>query len=361
MRKFIISLLLASSVFAHAEEDMMRLMMEARQRLIDNLAAKNIPADIVRFAAKLTDNDNPTRDKAADALLEHADRKNVITAMIIAMKNDNNDKRPNAGTVLVKIGAEALDALTTALKDNELRPRATWALSEMGETAKPAVPALMNLLKSETPMAVGDAAVALGLLGQNARAALPLLIEALKNEDREVRAVVATAIRQVGPKAEDIPQLLPALKDPYMKVRSTLILMFGYMGDNGKAAIPAIIPHIKDENSWVRMHSAASLARFGADAKDAVPVLKEALSDEAGVVRGTAAMALAKIAPSSEFVPDMIRLLQDTNERVRNLAEEALVTIGKVAVEDLKGAAEVTADAQLKATLDEIVRKIKAK
>lgn len=361
MKRAVWALVVFLAAGACAEEEMMRMALEARERMLATFKARQIPDEIALTAARLTDNDVPTREKAAAALLEHADRKTVITAMILAMKEDDNNKRPNAGTVLVKIGADALGALVEALDVNDLRGRASWALSELGETAMPAIPALIQLLKSDKPLAVSDGAAALGVMGQNAKDALPPLIEALKNPDREVRAAVATAIKQIGPAPEHVALLLPHLQDPYMKVRSTLILAFGYMGEAGKPAIPEMIKHIQDENSWVRMHSAASLARFGADAKDAVPQLRAALGDEAGVVRGTAAMALAKIAPSADLIPDFIRLLQDLNERVRNLAEEAVVEVGKAAIDDLKAAAGATSNPALKTTLTELARKIQSK
>lgn len=361
MKKALVAIVLLLTAGAYAEEEILRRMMEARGRILEEFQARQIPADIANTAILLNDNDVPTREGAAKKLLDHSERKTVLAAMIMAMKEDDNDKRPNAGTVLVSMGAEAVAPLVEALKTNNLRHRASWALSEMGDHAKPAIPALIALLKSDEPLAVNDGAIALGKMGQNAREAIVPLIEALKNPDQEVRAAVAASIKQLGPASEHIPLLLPALKDPYMKVRSTVTLTFGYMGDAGKPAIPEIIKGIKDENTWVRMHSCASLARFGADAKDAVPQLREALNDEAGVVRGTAAMALAKIQPSSEFVPDLIRLLQDENERVRTLAHDAILEIGKPAVDDLKAAADASSDTKLKLTLDELARQIKGK
>jgi HEAT repeat protein len=361
MKRILLSLIVFLAASACAEEEMMRMALEARERMLAALKAKQIPNDIALTAANLTDNDVPTREKAAAALLEHSDRKSVIAAMIVAMKEDDNNKRPNAGTILVKTGADALGPLVEALDVNELRPRATLAISELGEAAKPAIPALIQLLKSDKPHAVADGAVALGVMGQNAKDALQPLIEALKNPDQEVRAAVATAIKQIGPAPEHVPLLVPHLQDPYMKVRSTITLTFGYMGDAGKPAIPEMIKHIKDSNSWVRMHTCASLARFGPDAKEAVPQLKEAMSDEVGVVRGNAAVALSKIAPSSDFVPDFIKLLQDANDGVRTKAEEAVVEVGKVALDDLSAAADATTDPALKTTLTELKRKIKSK
>jgi len=344
-----------------AEDEMMRMSIEARERVMAIMAARKVPADISVHVAKLTDNDVPTRESAVKALLEHSERKTVIHALVGAMKEDDNNKRPNAGTVLVKMGSEAVVPLIEALDLPDVRARASWALTELGEAAKPAVPSLVKLLKSSDANAANDAAVALGVMGQGVSDVLPALIETLKHENRDVRAAAATAIKQIGPTGEHIPLLLPALQDPFMKVRSTVILTFAYMGEAARPTIPEIIKMLKDENAWVRMHSAAALGKFEAAAKDAVPNLRAALSDEAGIVRGVAATSLAKIQPSAEIVPDLIKLVQDSNERVRTLAEDALVTIGKPALEDLKGAAEVLDDKRLKSALQEIIQKIQTK
>lgn len=350
---------LAYSLSLFAGEDMAMMAQEQRERVLAQLTAKKFPTDIATSVADLAQTDVPARESAGNKLLSHSDRKTVMAALIAAAKDDDPDKRPNAATLLVKLGDEAVEPLIAALTANETRPRAAWALSELGERAKPALPALTELLKNE--VAARDAAIALGAMGHSAKASLPALIAAMNNPNEEARAAMAAAIKQIGPDAEHIPALIPLLEDKYLKVRSTIILTFGYMGESGKTTIPAITKHLTDPNSWCRMHAAASLARFGADAKDSVPALREALRDKEGVVRGAAANALARIHPNAEIVPDLIDVVQDQNERVRNLASEALVIVGKPALEDLKGASEASDDTALKALLGEIIQKINAK
>jgi len=351
--------IVACSFSLVAGEDMAMMAQEQRERVLAQLTAKKFPTDIATCIADLAQTDVPTRENAGKLLLAHSDRKTVIAALIAGAKDDDPDKRPNAATLLVKLGDEAVEPLIAALSVNETRPRAAWALSELRESAKPALPALTALLKNEA--AARDAAMALGAIGHDAKEVLPALIEAMNNPNEEARAAIAAAIKQIGPGSEHIPLLIPLLQDKYLKVRSTIILTFGYMGDAGKPAIPAIAKHLTDPSSWCRMHAAASLARFGPDAKEAVPALRAALQDKEGVVRGNAATALARIAPSAEIVPDLIDAAQDSNERVRNLAAEALVIVGKPALEDLKGAAGATDDKVFKALLDEVIQKINSK
>jgi len=342
-----------------AGEDMAMMAQETRDRILAQLTAKKFPTDIATYVADLSRTDVPTRESAGNKLLAHSDRKTVMAALIAAAKDDDPDKRPNAATLLVKLGDDAVEPLIAALSAAETRARAAWALSELGERAKPAIPALTELLKNEA--GARDAAMALGPLGHAAKSVLPNLIAAMNNPNEEARAAIAAAIKQIGPDAEHIPALIPLLNDRYLKVRSTIILTFGYMGEPGKATIPAITKHLSDPSSWCRMHAAASLARFGPDAKNSVPALREALRDKEGVVRAAAANALARIYPSAEIVPDLIDVVQDQNERVRNLASEALVIVGKPALEDLKGASEATDDNALKALLGEIIQKINSK
>lgn len=350
---------LACSFSLVAGEDMAMMAQEQRDRVLAQLTAKKFPTDIATSVADLAQTDVPTRETAGKKLISHSDRKTVMAALIAAAKDDDPDKRPNAATLLVSLGEDAVEPLIAALSVNETRPRAAWALSELGERAKPALPALIGLLKNE--VAARDAAIALGTMGHSASEALPALIAAMSNPNEEARAAIASAIKQIGPGAEHIPLLIPLLDDKYLKVRSTIILTFGYMGEIGKPTIPAIAKHLSDPSSWCRMHAAASLARFGPDAKDAVPALREALHDKEGVVRGAAANALGRIYPNKEIVPDLIEVAQDENEGARIKASEALIVVGKPALEDLKGAMEASDDKAFKTLVSEVIQKINSK
>jgi HEAT repeat protein len=346
------------SVGACAGEDMSVMAMEQRQRVIDHLGELKVPADIATSIGDLALNDVPTRESAAALLIKHAERKAVVSALITAAREDDPDKRPNAASILVTMGPSVLPELEAALEKNETRARAAWAISEMGDNARPALPALVKLLQSDDIFAVNDAATALAKMGSAAHGCIDAMLDAMKCPDQDARAAIAQAIKQAGPTAENIPRMIPLLKDRFMKVRSTIILAFGYMGDAAKPTIPVLIEHLKDENSWCRMHAAAALARFGPAAAEAEAPLTAALSDEAGTVRGAAANALARICPSPRIVPDLIAAVQDENERVRHLASEALVLVGKPALEDLRGASEASDDAKLKTLLAELIQKI---
>src|SRR5437879_2036947 len=96
MKRSVLTIVFLLSTLACAEEEMMRMAREASERIAASLKAKKIPDEVATIACKLTDNDTPTREWAALALLKHADRKNVLAAMIVTMKEDDNNKRPNA-------------------------------------------------------------------------------------------------------------------------------------------------------------------------------------------------------------------------------------------------------------------------
>jgi HEAT repeat protein len=351
-------LVTANSVFAG--EDMAMMAQESRERVFSALTKRLVKPEIANSVADLQSTDFPTRENAAKKLAAESDRKAVIDALIAAAREDDANKRPNAGSLLVEMRADSIQPLIAALDANETRSRAAWALSEMGEDAKAAIPALTALLKNENANAVMDAAKALGSMGAAAKPSIPALIDAMTHPNQEARSALAEAIKRAGPGPEYIPKLIPLLDDKFMQVRSTIILTFGYMGEAGKPTIPIIAKHLKDENAWCRMHAAASLARFGPDAKETAAALKEALSDSADNVRGAAANAIARVAPSAEIVPDLIGLAQDKNERVSNKACEALVLIGTPALKDLKEVSEATDDAVLKALLGDVMKKIQA-
>jgi len=85
-------------------------------------------------------------------------------------------------------------------KDKKVRSSAAYALGSIGESAKPAVPQLIETLKQDKDKKVrSSAAYALGSIGESAEPAVPQLIETLKQDkDKDVRRSGATALGSIG-------------------------------------------------------------------------------------------------------------------------------------------------------------------
>jgi HEAT repeat protein len=72
----------------------------------------------------------------------------VISSLIDALKDADPDVRQNLGVALAKFGAAAVEPLQKALTSDTSARRAgaAYALGQLGPTAKPALPKLLDLL-----------------------------------------------------------------------------------------------------------------------------------------------------------------------------------------------------------------------
>jgi len=103
---------------------------------------------------------------------------------------------------------EIVHALIPLVRDPDplTRSLAIEVLSRVGDEARPAIPALVNILGDREGCAGLLAVTTLANLGATA---VPPLMKALKHPDMVVRQLAATTLGEIGPKAR---QALPALK-----------------------------------------------------------------------------------------------------------------------------------------------------
>lgn len=100
-----------------------------------------------------------------------------------------------------------------------VRPFEEWTMREtaaaaLGRIGKPAVPKLVEALKSSNPMLRHQAADTLARIGPSAADAVPALIDAMTDQDPLVRKACARALGQIGPDAADaVPMLIEMLME----------------------------------------------------------------------------------------------------------------------------------------------------
>jgi hypothetical protein len=121
-----------------------------------------------------------------------------VTAMIRALRSGDPSARLEAVLALADLGppsSAAVWALADALKDPDGRVRrmAAAALGRMGPAAEPAIPALLRALDDES---LGDEAA--GSLVEIGTAAVPALLEVMKSEQEWIRWHAATALTRIG-------------------------------------------------------------------------------------------------------------------------------------------------------------------
>jgi HEAT repeat protein len=229
-------------------------------------------------------------------------------------------------SALVVIPARAdqasLDELTAAVKspDEKTQLAAIQGLAAHGDAA---VPALVELLKSQSPVVRAYAARSLGTIGAPAKGATESIIALLADPEQSVRRQAIDALKAIrpGPKVS-IPLFVKLMQDADPGVR---LRVMGAVADAGGAAVPALVEALKNDAAayWAIL----ILRDIGPDAAGAVPALVQKLKDRRPEIRREATLALAAIG-SPDAVAKIAPLLKD--EAAATAATYALGTIGKV-------------------------------
>ncbi len=186
----------------------------------------------------------------------------ALEILIAAFKTLGNNRLDIAAEALVEMGTDAVEPLTTILKDGKygVEERAIVALGKIGNAR--AVEPLIAVLENRNKFisAQKAAAVALGKIG-DARA-VKSLIASLTGRHKEVVECAEMALVEIGTDA--VEPLIAVLKDkdnewPGRRKQAAVVL--GKIG-NARAVEP-LIAMLGDDDEWVRDSSAQSLLLLG--------------------------------------------------------------------------------------------------
>ena len=141
-------------------------------------------------------------------------------------------------------------------------------------------------------------------LGAEAKPAVPALIALLKDADPDVRGTAAFTLQSLGPVASAaLPSLLTCLQDPSYTVQYHAILGMGQIRQEPERVIPLLITYLDKplDPHWARLRNCAigSLRQFGTRAKPAVPILLRLLEDSHANIRSDVTNALKVIDPDA--------------------------------------------------------------
>lgn len=217
-----------------------------------------------------------------------------------------------------------ISTLIEQMKDVTVRTSrdAQEALFEIGA---PAVPALIEQLKSENPRDRGQAANVLGRIGD--RRAVAPLIQYL--EDKSLKSFAKSdAVIALGKikDPEGIPALMDALRSTDLKEHATEALK-----NIGEPAFEALLTTLSGTNTAKSAAAALALGEF----KDqrAVYDLTQALYDQrfenSWEVRLTAVVALKKIGHPSALQALMDVAQNDPVPQIRRVAQNATENMGR--------------------------------
>jgi HEAT repeat protein len=239
----------------------------------------------------------------AEAVLVRCGDKAVQT-LLKALNDPNSKIGVRAASALASIGPSAKAAvpdLRTTLrhKDAPLRMKARTALEKIAP--KEVVPALIEALKDPEPDVRQFAALSVLKYGKEAKAAVPTLLERLADANAEVLDAAAIALREIERGHKDIvPALAQRLKEGRSDARDKAFLR---ISDFGKPAVAPLVEIVKDALEEDKVASAvAALGRIGKDAKEGAWTEVLALyknEDTQDAIRGAAREALRKMDPAA--------------------------------------------------------------
>ncbi|EEF60663.1 hypothetical protein Cflav_PD6254 [Pedosphaera parvula Ellin514] len=192
-----------------------------------------------------------------------------------------------------KIGTNALPHLVRMVgaKDSPLKVK-IWMLLRRQSVVR-----IPLMAREERPLATWG----FDVLGAEAKPAVPALIQLMDDKDMMVRRMVMICLEKIGPSANDaVPVLSRALDDPGLKMRSTALYALVSVHVPGDEVVPRLIKKVESlrkDGSGDYVDIIYMLEKFGPDARAAVPTLLSIAREEIGASRMAATNALMRIEP----------------------------------------------------------------
>jgi HEAT repeat protein len=213
-----------------------------------------------------------------------------------------------------------------------------YALGQIRAAPDCSVPALREALKSNSLLLRITAIDALAKFGDSAREAVPILIDLLSNakdNEVEVRISAVKALEQIGVQNQQVEDaLIMAIGDSSETVRANAIHALGQVDSLPQSAILLMINALQHDTPFVRANAAYSLGKVNlygnnVDANSVVPELLHALQDNQAEVSEAAIYALRNVGGNDPIViRGLISAVEHGNEKVRIRATQLLGRIG---------------------------------
>lgn len=309
-----------------------------------------------------------SRDIVRDNALLHLGElgplaKPAVPLLRLIVANRRNEYlRAKAASVLSKITGDDAAAIVLLVQSLQLpvNQSGVWttaaeSLAKFGSRAKPAVPALIEILTGEREKLDGlshyrgpafplfhvraVAAETLGRIGPDAKEAIPPLLAAAKlrfsDPEQDLQAAIlrvraARALARIDP---NNPQTIQVIRAGFLEKsigdHQTLQMLtaetIAELGPAAKDAVPELIVLLRSKDSEAARQSAIALGAIGPDATDAANALVEALAHPHSSVAWDAARALGAMGPKANAVlPKMRTALQTSDGSLKDLLSEAI-------------------------------------
>ena len=247
--------------------------------------------------------------------------------------NETGGSREQAAKVIHQIGTHSLPILIEMLRSKD-----SWIDVKLIQLASKQSLVKLNFTSEKERRSL--AILAIQELGLAARPALPALIELLNHPDTTdcaSEALVPLSATYLGP--EELLVLAKSFTNENLEVRERVMALLDIRGHGRSKSLiaTALIEYLKDESPAVRLsaiQSAISLSEIHwvnsveSEPVALLPALKKRLDDDSAAVRSAAAQALCHFSlQAGTDVPLLLKHINDPDERVRQSVAAALRTI----------------------------------
>jgi len=331
----------------------------------------DLPADLTDVVKNLQSNDPKVKQQAVRELAGFGDEaKQAVPALVKALAGGDAAFKQEVIRLLKTLGgapgpedAPVLAQLAADKSFPDGRLYALDALAALGPNAKPALPALLAILKEPDAVLRRKAITVIGQVGPDARAmAYAPLVEFLRDPDVETSKAAAEALPKLGrPTKDQVEALGRYLTDRNDNVRRYALAAVTELGAEAEP-VAEDIAHMAahDKIAELRKGALTTLVKIKPKDKKTVEAATAALKDDDEGVQQQAVAVLAQIGPSGGALPGLLQGLTHKNDAVRKAAEEAFdkATFDKAHVKALATALALNKTPRVRARLVDALGKL---
>lgn len=296
-------------------------MVRARAaRALGNIGpeAKSAAGDL---ADVLADEDPLVRRWVVDALGDiKLDQDVIVPLMLKAL----GDKDPSvvlpALRTMAETGPDVVPAMVKALEDERTQYWALLVLHEMGEDAKPAIPAIQKTLDSELQEVRLEAALTLGNMGELAADSAPAIAKLLQDQESGVRLGAVFALGQIGKPAKPFEtEIVAVANNGDMMAEAIAVWTLARLNpDSAKLrerALPRMMKLVEQGDRRVKNAAVRTIYELNVPPDQLRPMFQELLETADDDTLHEVFDAIAALGPV--VVPRLVDALQTDETRLR--------------------------------------------
>jgi len=251
---------------------------------------------------------------------------NTLEQIIENIHAGDDSTRNKAFEDIIECGSEAIVPLISLLDhpDEQIRDSAVWALCQMNNVAGPI---LIQELSNKNPLIRESASFCLGICkNTNASQALLLL---LKDENEKVRETAAWSLVKIGVDDENtVKQIIACLDDESILVKETAQWILEHIGESAfEPLFQKLMESSSDNERIINI-----LSRISPDKIDALLQLLETTQD---IQKLSYLIQLIGQLRDPQSIECLLPFLNHNSRHIITHTVEALINIGELTIEPL--------------------------